>query len=333
MLPPKNADIREGERKKIKKELSKLNKILLAPSVHRRQADGPHLQSQKGRHFRDSATPPLGRVQHDYAKVSHGHDTQGSSGTSAGLELEHRSATNSHTPVISDTVIPQILEEHITLVKGLDRVTGPKTVQLDSGSKIEADAIVFCTGYKADYSLAGRYDPTLEQPQAWTASPGYNSRALARLYRNIFSLQLPHHLAFMGAITFPSPAFQLYDLASMALTRIWAAGHQLPTVQEMTAQVDQRKWLISLASEGTVIPGWVDGAKWMAWADEAAGSDVFPHLGYGLKGWTLWLKDRQLSRVLMDGTPSPHQFRLFENGNRRAWSGAKDEILRTDMPS
>ncbi|KAK9441296.1 dimethylaniline monooxygenase 2 [Metarhizium brunneum] len=235
-------------------------------------------------------------------------------------------------PVVSDTVIPHILEGNITLVKGLNRVTGPKTVQLDNGSQLEADAIVFCTGYKADYSLAGRYDPTLEQPEAWTASPGSNSRALARLYRNMFSLQLPQHLAFMGAIAFPSPAFQLYDLASMALARVWAGEHQLPTVQEMTAQVDQQhRWLVSLASEGTVIPGWVDGAKWMAWADEAAGSDVFPHLGYGLKGWTLWLKDRQLSRILMDGTPSPHQFRLFENGNRRAWAGARGEILRTNL--
>ncbi|OAA49556.1 dimethylaniline monooxygenase 2 [Metarhizium rileyi] len=235
-------------------------------------------------------------------------------------------------PIISDTLVSEILKGSITLVRGLRGVTGSRTVQLEDGSQLEVDSIVFCTGYKADYSLAGEYDPTLDQPQAWTASPGSDARALPRLYRNIFSLKLPHHLAFMGAVAFASPAFQLYDLASMALARIWGGQHQLPTVPEMTAQVDQqRKWLTSLSSEGTVIPGWVHGAKWMAWVDEAAGSDVFPHLGYGIKGWTLWLKDRQLSRLLMDGISSPHQFRLFENGKRRVWSEARNEILRTNI--
>lgn len=235
-------------------------------------------------------------------------------------------------PIISDTVVTEILKGNITLVKALKKVTGPNTVQFDDDNQLEVDSIVFCTGYKADYSLAGQYDPTLEQPEAWKSSPGSNSRALPRLYRNIFSLKLPHHLAFMGAIAFPSPAFQLYDLASMALARTWAGQYELPTSQDMAAQVQkQHDWLVSLSAEGTVIPGWVNGAEWMAWADEAAGSDVFPHIGYGLRGWAFWLRDRQLSKILMDGIPSPHQFRLFDNGQRRAWSGARDEILRINI--
>lgn len=237
-------------------------------------------------------------------------------------------------PIISDNVVTEILAGNITLVKGLKKVTGARTVQFEDDSLLEVDAIVFCTGYKADYSIAGRYDPTLEQSEAWTSSPGSNSRALPRLYRNIFSLKLPQNLAFMGAIAFPSPAFLLYDLASMALARIWSGQYDLPPPQEMVSQVErQHDWLISLASEGTVIPGWVNGAEWMTWADTAAGSDVFPHLGYGLKGWALWLRDRQLSRILMDGIPSPHQFRLFENDHRLAWSGARDEILRINLTS
>ncbi|KAK2612116.1 hypothetical protein QQS21_001846 [Conoideocrella luteorostrata] len=232
-------------------------------------------------------------------------------------------------PIISEHLIPEILAGNITLVKGLKRVVGRTTIQLEDGQELEVDAILFCTGYKADFSLAGPYDPTLEQPQGWVDSVGSNSRALPKLYRNIFSLQLPHHLAFIGTIAFASPAFLVYDLASMALARIWSGQHSLPGMDEMTAQVErQHQWLTSLAAEGTVIPAWVQGAEWMAWADKAAGPGVLTRIGYGFSAWMLWMKDRQLSKVLLDGIPSPHQFRLFENGQTRIWSGARDEILR-----
>lgn len=234
-------------------------------------------------------------------------------------------------PVVSDTMIPQILAGNISLVKGIAQVVDGRKVRLQDGEEISVDAIVLCTGYQTGFALAGPYDPTLEQPAAWTDAAGSNSRKLPGLYRNIFSLHIPHHLAFMGSVTFLSPAFQLYDLASMALARIWSGEFALPTKGEMAAQVDrQQKWLVSLAAESTIMPGWVDGAEWMAWADEAAGSDALRHMGYGLAGWMLWFRDPKLSKALLDGVPSPHQFRLFDTGKRPAWSGARQEILRVN---
>lgn len=236
-------------------------------------------------------------------------------------------------PIVSDSVVPEILAGNIALVRGIKRVSGPKTVVLEDGRQIDVDAIVFCTGYQADYSLAGPFDPTLEQSAAWTSAAGSNSRRLPRLYRNIFSLKLPQSLAFMGAIAFPSPAFLLYDLASMALAQVWSGQFKLPPQRAMVAQVDeQHRWLTSLAAQGTVIPGWVKGDEWMAWADEAAGADVTAHLGYGLRGWSFWARDRAFCNTLMDGVPSPHLYRMFGTGRTKTWEGARDEIVRINSP-
>ncbi|PNY29477.1 Dimethylaniline monooxygenase [N-oxide-forming] 2 [Tolypocladium capitatum] len=237
-------------------------------------------------------------------------------------------------PVISDRVVPEILAGNITLVRGIREVSGPKSVVLEDGKEMDVDAIVFCTGYRADYSLAGPFDPTVEQSVAWTSAAGSNCRALPRLYRNIFSLEHPQSLAFMGAIAFPSPAFLTYDLASMALAQVWSGQFRLPPQAAMVAQVDeQHTWLASLAAEGTVIPGWVKADEWMAWADEAAGSDVTAHLGYGLRGWSFWARDRAFCNMLMDGIPSPHLYRMFETGRTRTWGGARDEIVRINSPT
>ncbi|POR36459.1 Dimethylaniline monooxygenase [N-oxide-forming] 2 [Tolypocladium paradoxum] len=236
-------------------------------------------------------------------------------------------------PIISDSLVPEILAGNVTLVRGIKKVSGPKTVVLEDGKQIDVEAIVFCTGYQADYSLAGPFDPTLEQSAAWTSAAGSSSRALPRLYRNIFSLKLPQSLAFMGAIAFPFPAFPLYDLASMALAQVWSGQFRLPPQAALVAQVDeQHKWLTSLAAEGTVIPGWVKGDEWVAWADEAAGADVAGHLGYGLRGWSFWARHRALCNILMDGIPSPHLYRMFETGRRRTWDGALDETVRINTP-
>ncbi|KND93105.1 Dimethylaniline monooxygenase [N-oxide-forming] 2 [Tolypocladium ophioglossoides CBS 100239] len=237
-------------------------------------------------------------------------------------------------PIVSDSVVHEILAGNITLVRGVQRVSGPGTVMLEDGKDIDVDAIVFCTGYQADYSLAGPFDPTLEQSAAWTSAPDSNSRALPRLYRNIFSLRLPQSLAFMGAIAFASPAFLIYDLASMALAQVWSGRFSLPPQAAMVAQVDeQHRWLTSLAAEGTVLPGWVKAREWMAWADEAAGTDMAAHLGYGLRGWLFWAGDRAFCNTLMDGIPSPHLYRVFETGRARTWEGARDEIVRINSPT
>ncbi|GJN71582.1 hypothetical protein PLICBS_005650 [Purpureocillium lilacinum] len=249
------------------------------------------------------------------------------------LDLAAAPLPNRTPPVISDSIFLEVLAGRVELVRALQRIDGPRAVLLHDGRRIDdIDAIVFCTGYQAEYSLAGEHDPTREQPPGWTAAPGSNGRRLPRLYRNIFSLDLPHSLAFMGCIAFASPAFQLYDLASLALARVWTGkAAPLPPRDAMLASVHaQQARLVRLAEDGggSVIPGWVDGDEWMAWADDVAGTGVLPRLGYGPAGWAFWLRDRRLCGLLMDGISSPHVYRLFETGKRRAWKGAREEIFR-----
>jgi len=86
------------------------------------------------------------------------------------------------------------------------------------------------TGYATDYGIVAGFDPTAQTAADWAAAPGSNGKPLRRLYRNIFSLQHPDSLNFMGAVAFATPAFQLYDLASMAVAQVWKGSSSLPTV-------------------------------------------------------------------------------------------------------
>ncbi|UNI17377.1 Flavin-containing monooxygenase [Purpureocillium takamizusanense] len=253
------------------------------------------------------------------------------------LDLANAPLPTRAPPLVSDSIFHEVLAGRASLVRALRQVEGPRAVLLADGRRIDdLDAIVFCTGYQADYALAGEHDPTREQPAGWAAAAGSNGRRLPRLYRNLFSLDLPHSLAFMGCIAFTNPAFLVYDLASMALARVWAGEAALPPRAVMAASVDaQQARLVRLAQDGagSVIPGWIDGDEWTAWADEVAGTGVLPRLGYGPAGWSFWLRDRRLCGLLMDGISSPHMYRLFETGKRRAWEGAREEIFRINGKS
>lgn len=79
-----------------------------------------------------------------------------------------------------------------------------------------------------DYSMAGPFDPTLDQSEAWTSTANSNGLLIPRLYRNIFSLEHLYLLVFMGSVAFASPAFQLQDIVSMVIAQVWSGKAQLP---------------------------------------------------------------------------------------------------------
>lgn len=232
-------------------------------------------------------------------------------------------------PIISDNLIAAFESGNVKSVTGLKKVLSANTVELSDGTQLEVDAIIWCTGYKTSFSLLeSKYDPTMNAPAEWTSAPGSNGKLLPRLYQNIFSLDHPYSLAFMGNVSFPSPAFQTYDIASMALAQVWkpSSPSPLPSIPEMSAAVDKHhKWVISLAKNGSVFPGIVRSGDWMAWANDAAGTEVIERLGFGRKGWLFWLRERELCKTLMTGLFSPHFFRLFD-GKRAKWDGALKAI-------
>lgn len=235
-----------------------------------------------------------------------------------------------HVPIISDTLVDELESGNIVSIGVPSKVQGPSTVELERGPAVEVDAVIWCTGYNTDYSILGEFDPTLnqhsERSSGWSLERQRVSR-VPRLYRNIFSLQHPESLAFLGTAAFPAPAFQVYDIATMAVAQLWKTPSRFPPKEEMQRCVDKHiAWTSEIASRGSLNPRWVHGPEWMAWAEEAAGLGVSSHLGYGVAGWRFWLGNQQFCESLMDGILSPHLYRLFEGGGRKPWPGARDGI-------
>ncbi|UPK97593.1 hypothetical protein LCI18_008528 [Fusarium solani-melongenae] len=234
-------------------------------------------------------------------------------------------------PIISDNLVDLLESGDIISVSGLKRVVGPKEVELDDGTRLDADTIIWCTGYKTEFNLLDpSVDPTRNTTPKWAASIGSRGKPLARLYQNVFSLDYPQSLAFMGTVAFATGAFPLYDLCSMAVAQVWKGNSPLPSIKEMNRAVDvQHDFICSIAKDGSAVPGWVRQHEWIAWANKAAGTQVNEHLGWGLTGWKFWFQDRTFYTMLMDGIYTPFLWRVFD-GKRKKWDGARAEIEKVN---
>lgn len=234
-------------------------------------------------------------------------------------------------PIISDNLVNLLEAGQILSVDGLKRVSGRNEVELDDGTRLDADTIIWCTGYKTEFNLLDRsVDPTLHTTPAWESAVGSRGKPLPRLYQNVLSLDHPNSLAFMGCVAFATGAFPLYDLCSMALAQIWKGASPLPSLAEMNRAVDrQHAYICGIAKDGSATPGWVRQGEWVAWANEAAGAGVNEHLGWGLTGWKFWFQDRAFYKLLMDGIYTPFIWRVFA-GKRKTWEGARAEIERVN---
>jgi dimethylaniline monooxygenase (N-oxide forming) len=233
-------------------------------------------------------------------------------------------------PTVTDHLIGGLESGEIQSVAGVEAVVGGNEVRLLDGTHLDIDTIIWCTGYTTFYGLLDKnVDPTTHTTPAWAAAPGSSGKALPRLFRNIFSLEYPDSLAFMGMYTFTSPAFQVYDLGSMAIAQVWKGASVLPPQPDMVRAVDEHhEWACELAQNGSVYAGIVKGSEWLKWANEVAGTGINEHLGYNWSGWMYWLRNMRRCNQIMSGTYSPHTFRLFD-GKRKSWEGAWDAIVDT----
>ncbi|KAF4975327.1 hypothetical protein FZEAL_7860 [Fusarium zealandicum] len=235
-------------------------------------------------------------------------------------------------PLVNDELIPCLETESVISTHGLARVIDDKTVETSDGMQYEVDAILFCTGFTVDYSVVGpEMDPCRGTTTDWAKSSGYTGRPLPRLYQNIFSLDHPQSLAFIGHLSFMNPAFFMFDLATMAVAQLWKDPSAFPSHAEMERQVDdQHSWVVELSKKGPVTPSIVKASEWMQWVDKVIGTGLPEHLGYSMTGWHFWLQDRKFCNMLMDGLLSPHAYRLFP-GKRKAWPGARDAIIAMNV--
>ncbi|CAN9370583.1 unnamed protein product [Alternaria alternata] len=235
-------------------------------------------------------------------------------------------------PVVSDTLIPCLEDGSISSVAGIRRVLGATEVELQDGTRLEVDAIIWCTGYASDFSMIEpRFDPTC-RPQQWLDAPGSNGKSLFRLYHNVFSLEKPDSLAFLGNVSITLGGFPIFDTASMAVAQVWAGKSSLPSLSAMNFAVGKHHmWLADSAKRiPNVSPGQCEASEWVRAMDHLAGTGVNEYLGYGWKGWLFWLRERRFCNLLMGGIWSPSIHRVFSTGKRKCWDGAREAIERVN---
>ncbi|KAK9234245.1 flavin monooxygenase-like protein [Lipomyces kononenkoae] len=231
-----------------------------------------------------------------------------------------------HQPTITDSFINCLQDGSVASVVGIRCFVGDNCVELDDGSRIEADAVILCTGYVPDFNLMHGLDVT---SSSTISNVSYGS-PFPRLYQNIFSPEYPESIAFLNNWAATVAVFPIGDLASMAIAQVWKGAFSLPSKEEMHREIDaHHSWLCSLAKGETVYPGIIQEGPWMHWLHDAAGTGVNENLGYGFKGWFFWLRNPQFCNLLMGGLASVHVFRLF-NGRRKKWDEAKAAILRAN---
>ncbi|KAF1923670.1 uncharacterized protein M421DRAFT_95944 [Didymella exigua CBS 183.55] len=124
-------------------------------------------------------------------------------------------------PIVSDYLFDYLEKGLIESIRGIKRITSDTEVGLEDGKILDVDAIMWCTGYQADFSmLEPRFDPTSCAVAEWSRVSGSNGRRLARICNKVFSLSKPDGLAFLGNVHTTLAGFQLFDMASMAIAQV-----------------------------------------------------------------------------------------------------------------
>lgn len=249
------------------------------------------------------------------------------------LDLAHQN------PIVTDTFIPALRAGTIISHAAPVRIIDEQTIELQDGTTVQADAIICCTGYSLDLSMLGPYDPTATRTRSGVSqTQTQTSLDTPALYQNIFSLEYPDSLAFIGiAITF-NPAFVIADLSSMALAQLWSgkpSSPNLPPMSEMQRWYDAHlSWVAGVrrkSMHGKCVKLMVRNGPWLAWVDEVAGTNVERYLSYlSLEAWKFWWKDREFCGLLSGRILSPHIYRVFGGGRRKRWDGARDAIVRVN---
>ena len=230
-------------------------------------------------------------------------------------------------PIISDTLVPVLENGTVESVSSIRKFNSSQTIELNDGSTISANAIIFCTGYRKDKILS-------------TVVPSDEHDSFPHLYQNIFPPEDANSLAYMTHWYLSAGISESADLIGMAIAQVFAGRYILPSKAKMYFEIDRHKdTLQSLVNyvQGSIpqdaMENWVDEGPWRAFLQSAAGTGVNEKLGYGWEGWNFWWNERELCNLLMTGVDSPHVQRLFKgrSGGRLKWHGALEAIKRANQ--
>lgn len=230
-------------------------------------------------------------------------------------------------PCVNEQLIPNLAAGSVVSVKGLRRFVGPRSVELDDGTVLDAiDAVVLATGYDSDMTIA---------PWVETTTPtahGYAGPPMPRLYLQIFPPALADSAALLNVYNALDCVWVLGELASMAIAQLWSGRVEMPSREHMEASVDAQLRFNArrVGQNPSAERGAVRAAEFYRFMHETAGTGVREALGWGAAGWRFWAREREIARLAGWGVPTPYVLRLVETGRRKAWTGAREAIRGTN---
>ncbi|KAJ9609981.1 hypothetical protein H2200_006311 [Cladophialophora chaetospira] len=232
------------------------------------------------------------------------------------------------SPLIADAVYPHLESGFAEPVAAIQQITGPKTIQLKDGRVLNnIDTIIFATGYEAKISYA---------PDEYNPYPIADEAPF--LYRNIFPLHpdasVRNSLAFLGQGGIPFPGFVQFELKIWAISQIWQGKASLPSFDTMQQwHKDHMAWRQEVVRKSKFDSKFIivflrlpDHLKWL---DKTAGTGILTHFSwFSWRSWRFWWQDRRFYNLCKSGLISPAMWRLFDMGGRKAWAGAKEQIIK-----
>jgi dimethylaniline monooxygenase (N-oxide forming) len=253
------------------------------------------------------------------------------------LQAHPRYTDNVSAIIVSDDLIPALRSGRVLSTHGIRKVVGPRTLEMDDGSVLEdVDAVIACTGYNTSFDILGdavTFTQTSDSPKV-PPQPD--------LYQNVFSLSYPDSLAFLNFIVAPENAAGCRELAAMAIAQVWAGKSSLPPMETMKRDVAAHQiWFEGRCLKEPVpqLPGLIRGSFWLEYMHQMAGTGLYEYLGGGgswlgsWKGWLFALKNPRVYLTMAYGVNTPHLWRHFETGKRKAWKGAWEAIERVNRMS
>jgi dimethylaniline monooxygenase (N-oxide forming) len=230
-----------------------------------------------------------------------------------------------HTIVCSENLIPLIKEGKVASTKGIKRIVGPNTVEMDDGLVIDnVGAIIACIGYLNEMEILSQALTFAKTPE--DASPFPN------LYMGIFPPEHANSLALISHVHLKGPQIPGRELMAMAVGQIWAGNSSLPSRLAMDTWVCQHQDRLRkrITQAPSLHRGEIIAREWMHFVHHAAGTGLKDNIGWNLNAWKLWWSDAELYKALAHGASTPHAYRLFETGKRAVWSDARQAILNVN---
>ncbi|CAL1267748.1 unnamed protein product [Larinioides sclopetarius] len=220
-----------------------------------------------------------------------------------GLKPKHR--VLSQHPTINDALPNKLLSGTVILREDIKCFTENGVVFKDDEQAIEIDAVVFATGYKIEFPLAGKDIIRVEDNNV-------------QLYKYMFPPHLLHpSLAVMACVQVIGAVFPVAELQGRWYASLMSGKKKLPTKEIMQHDIKLK--------ERQLKERYVSSPRHTVQVDYIPYSDELAEL-VGCKPdlRKIFFTDPKLFWALFNGPSLPYQYRLC---GPHPWSGARAAIL------